>query len=230
MVYRRSARSEAVRAEARERILKAAFKLLTERGYDATTMQDVVAEAGTSIGNAYFYFGSKEALIRELIEREVKRVMNETESAAEAIPAGPPRIGQMIAARVGAFTNGQRNLAQLLLGTDQRLGTLEMVEDLTVERWLPQLAISFPDRPAEELPAAAASIWAVNRIIIQRVLQGKLKFDSAAAVRFAVTWSLRALEVPEPEIESIVQAGWQEQNALTKKRAGKTPKKRTKTR
>jgi AcrR family transcriptional regulator len=228
MVYRRSPRSEAVRAEARERILKAAFKLLTERGYDATTMQDVVAEAGTSIGNAYFYFGSKEALLRELIEGKVKWMMAETESAAEAIPAGPARIGQMIAARVGAFTNGQRNLAQLLLRTDQRLGTLEMVEDLTVARWLPQLAASFPNRPAEELPAAAAAIWAVNRVIIQRVLQGKLEFDGAAAVKFAVTWSLRALEVSEQEIESIVRAALRQQR-MAQKPAGKARKKRTKT-
>ena len=215
MVYRQSARSEAVRAEARERILKAAMKLLTERGYDATTMQDVVAEAGTSIGNAYFYFGSKEALVRELIESAATRALDESEKAAAALPPGPERIGALIAARVTSFVGAQRSLAELLVATDQRLGALELVEDLTVERWIPQLQECFPELPPEELPAIGASIWAVNRVIIQRMLQGKLDMDSKQLMRFAVTWSLRALGVPDEEIELILQAALRRQRVRT---------------
>src|SRR5262245_13300540 len=206
MVYRQTARSEAARAETRERIMAAALKLFTERGYEATTMQDIVSQAGTSIGNAYFYFGSKDLLVREVIEVITERVLDETEEEAAKIPAGPARIGAMIASRVNSFLGPRRPVTQLLLSTDQRLGTLDLVEDITVGRWIPQLRECFPDRPEEEIPAVATAIWTVNRSIIQRVLQGKLDFDREAVVRFVVTWSLRALEVPDPEIEAIIQA------------------------
>ena len=205
MVYRQTARSEAARAETRERIMTAALKLFTERGYEATTMQDIVSEAGTSIGNAYFYFGSKDLLVREVIEVISRRVLDETEADAEAIPPGPARIGALIASRVISFLGPRRKVTQLLLSTDQRLGTLDLVEDITVARWIPQLRVSFPDRPEEELPAIATAIWTVNRSILQRVLLGKLDFDRAAVVRFVVSWSLRALSVPDSEIEAIIQ-------------------------
>jgi AcrR family transcriptional regulator len=206
MVYRQNARSEAVRAESRERILHAAMKLFVERGYDATTMQDIVAEAGTSIGNAYFYFGSKERLVGEMIEAAAHAALDQSERAAATIPAGPARIGAMIAARVSSFMGTSQDLAKLLLATDQRLGTVQIVEDITIARWIDQLAESFPKRRASELPAIAAAIWGVNRAIIQRVTQGKLEMDQAAVVRFAVRWSLRALDVAEQEIESIIRA------------------------
>ena len=48
----------------RRRILEVALKLFRERGYDGTTMRGIAAEAGVSIGNAYYYFKSKEHLIQ----------------------------------------------------------------------------------------------------------------------------------------------------------------------
>ena len=224
MVYRQSARSEALRAEARERILRAALKLLTQRGYDATTMQDVVAEAGTSIGNAYFYFGSKEALVRELIESVMTRALDESEKDAATVPAGPARIGALIAARVSSFLGPQKALAELLVNTDQRLGALEFVEDLTVVRWVPQLAECFPDLPKEELPLIGAAIWAVNRVTIQRLVQGKMEMEPADVLRFAVSWSLRALKVPDKEIESILQTALRQQRGRTAARRKKRAK------
>lgn len=46
----------------REVILEAAMKLFREKGYEATTMRAVAKEAGVSVGNAYYYFKSKEHL------------------------------------------------------------------------------------------------------------------------------------------------------------------------
>jgi AcrR family transcriptional regulator len=221
MVYRQTARSEAVRAESRQRILDAAEKLLMERGYDGTTMQDIVVEAGTSIGNAYFYFGSKDGLVRDLVEGISGAILEETERAVASIPAGPARLGALIAMRVGSITSAHRGLVNLLLGTDQRLGTIQILEDLTVERWIPQLAECLPDRRANELPAIAAAIWGTNRSIVQRMALDRLALDERAAVRFSVRWNLRALGVAEPEIEAIVRSSMRVQakwNASRRKR------------
>ncbi|WNI17381.1 TetR/AcrR family transcriptional regulator [Actinacidiphila sp. ITFR-21] len=45
-------------------ILETAMRLFRERGYDKTTMRAIAQEAGVSVGNAYYYFASKDYLIQ----------------------------------------------------------------------------------------------------------------------------------------------------------------------
>lgn len=61
--------SETKSARTRSAIIDAALKLFRERGYDATTMRAIAAEAGVSVGNAYYYFDSKEQLIQGFYDR-----------------------------------------------------------------------------------------------------------------------------------------------------------------
>lgn len=51
-------------AKTRERILEAALQLFRERGYERTTMRAIATAASVSLGNAYYYFESKEHLIQ----------------------------------------------------------------------------------------------------------------------------------------------------------------------
>jgi hypothetical protein len=141
-----------------------------------------------------------------MIEAVSHATLDASDEAAADIPPGPARVGALIAARVGSLMGENQGLARLLLATDQRLGTVQILEDITIARWTQQLALCFPKRRANELPAIAAAIWGVNRAIVQRVMLGKLDMDRAAVVRFAVRWSLRALDVPEGEIQSIIRA------------------------
>lgn len=53
----------------RAAIIDAALKLFFERGYDDTTMRAIATEAGVSVGNAYYYFASKEHLIQGFYDR-----------------------------------------------------------------------------------------------------------------------------------------------------------------
>jgi AcrR family transcriptional regulator len=57
--------------QTRSAIVTAALRLFRENGYDATTMRAIAAEAGVATGNAYYYFGSKEELIREFYARSL---------------------------------------------------------------------------------------------------------------------------------------------------------------
>ena len=50
--------------ETRRRILDAALVLFREKGYDDTTMRAVAERADVSLGNAYYYFDSKETLLQ----------------------------------------------------------------------------------------------------------------------------------------------------------------------
>lgn len=48
------------------RIVSAAWKLFYEHGYDNTTVEEIIAESGTSKGSFYHYFEGKDALLSSL--------------------------------------------------------------------------------------------------------------------------------------------------------------------
>ena len=50
--------------ETRDVILKTALEMFLERGYEETTMRAIAERAGVALGNAYYYFRSKEHLIQ----------------------------------------------------------------------------------------------------------------------------------------------------------------------
>ena len=50
--------------QTRRTIVDAAMRLFNRDGYGRTTMRAIASEAGVSLGNAYYYFGSKEHLIQ----------------------------------------------------------------------------------------------------------------------------------------------------------------------
>jgi AcrR family transcriptional regulator len=55
--------------QTRTAIIEAALRLFGENGYEATTMRAIAREAGVATGNAYYYYASKEELIREYFAR-----------------------------------------------------------------------------------------------------------------------------------------------------------------
>ncbi|MCP4298457.1 MAG: TetR/AcrR family transcriptional regulator, partial [Proteobacteria bacterium] len=79
MVITGRSKSKKRREDRRKTILVAAMGLFTHFGYEKTTMQQVVEAAGTSIGNCYFYFPNKEALLHALVEELIQNVWVEVE-------------------------------------------------------------------------------------------------------------------------------------------------------
>ncbi len=57
--------------QTRTAITEAALALFRERGYEAATMRDIAVRAGVSTGNAYYYFSSKEELLKEFYARNM---------------------------------------------------------------------------------------------------------------------------------------------------------------
>lgn len=55
--------------QTRALILETALRLFQEGGYDRTTMRAIAQEAGVSVGNAYYYFSSKEHLVQGFYDR-----------------------------------------------------------------------------------------------------------------------------------------------------------------
>lgn len=62
----------------RRRLVEAATSQFRTLGFERTTMRGIAAEAGVSVGNAYYYFSSKDAIVAELY----RSLQNEHRSAA----------------------------------------------------------------------------------------------------------------------------------------------------
>ncbi|MFJ8769680.1 TetR/AcrR family transcriptional regulator [Streptomyces clavifer] len=70
--------------QTRTLILETALRLFEEHGYDRTTMRAIAKEAGVSVGNAYYYFSSKEHLVQGFYDR----IAAEHEAAVRPVLAG----------------------------------------------------------------------------------------------------------------------------------------------
>jgi TetR/AcrR family transcriptional regulator len=90
-------------ARSREAILDAAERLFAERGYEATSLTDVGAAAGVSRGTPGYFFGSKEQLYRDVLERCLERVRSAVRSGRERAQASlePPAV--VLAGAVGEY-------------------------------------------------------------------------------------------------------------------------------
>ena len=55
-------------AAAKERLYATALQLIAERGYEATTLRDIAAHTGVSVGLLYRYFPSKQAVVIALYD------------------------------------------------------------------------------------------------------------------------------------------------------------------
>lgn len=69
----RTEESTQLARERRKQILKAAIRCFRKRGFHQTTLRDIAAEFGMSVGHIYNYFESKEAIIEAMVEDSTSR-------------------------------------------------------------------------------------------------------------------------------------------------------------
>lgn len=200
MVYRKTARSEKARAATRDALLAAAARLIRAHGYDGATMQDVVAEAGTSIGNVYFYFRNKDELFGETIRRAIDARWDASERLMEGTPVGPKRIAVVMYANITATLGQDVNVARAIT---EALDRMSHLREESLKRWRAILAECCPGLTEDELVATA--IWGGNRTQGERLLDGSLARPIAEIASFAVRWNLRALRFSDAEIEGALR-------------------------
>jgi AcrR family transcriptional regulator len=136
----RSRRAVQKRQARRSDILNAAVHLFSSRGFHATSISDLIEEAGISRGTFYLYFDSKEALFLDLMDLFAKHIMDVVEVVDPAGPNPVEKIYQNVR-RIVDVVFDNRELAVIVFretfgldsGIDQKLNKLygflrEMVE------------------------------------------------------------------------------------------------------
>ena len=91
---------EESRLQTRAHLLAAAKRLFVDRGFGATSLRDIAAEAGYTQGAFYSNFASKEALFIELIRERSKTQVADIARAlklpfpGEPAAPGPEEVGR----------------------------------------------------------------------------------------------------------------------------------------
>jgi AcrR family transcriptional regulator len=201
---RRVLRAEQKRSERRDAILRAAERVLSERGFPDASISHVIDAAGISRGTFYLYFDSKDALYLELIEHFTALVT----AALEVVdPHGPDPAH-------GIFENVRRvvdvafehpELTLLVLREsrglnqqiDQRLDRLYGFLHEMVEGALVNGASSGLTRKVYEPVIATALVGAFKEVFLHHLTpRGPARTDRLVLVEALFEFGIRGLLLP----------------------------------
>lgn len=71
----------------KQELLQIAYRMFISRGYESTSVDEIIEEAGIAKGTFYYYFETKEQLLEEVIGMMIDR---ETEAAGQVLKAEIP--------------------------------------------------------------------------------------------------------------------------------------------
>ena len=87
------------RESSRDRIVDAAYQILAEKGYNATTFKEIARSAQAAQGLIHYYFGSKDQLLLEVLKEASERTRQEMQRFVAALPEERPRRGKSVLAQ-----------------------------------------------------------------------------------------------------------------------------------
>jgi len=99
-----------LKQERKKQILDAAEKVFTKRGLDKARMDDIVHESGLSKGSLYWYFKSKDAIIRALLDRVFINEMRDAEELVHIQGSSSERMRTLIASAVQEYKSVEKML------------------------------------------------------------------------------------------------------------------------
>src|SRR4051794_24991666 len=86
-IGRRRAKAWTHRADNRERLIAAGYTVLSEQGYEATTVKEVARVADVSPGLFHYYFASKEELLIAVLREAATRYGRLMQDLRATVPA-----------------------------------------------------------------------------------------------------------------------------------------------
>jgi AcrR family transcriptional regulator len=185
--------------QTRKHILETALGLFADKGYQATTMREIAAAAGCSLGLTYRYFSRKEEMVVALYARTAQ----ELEEQVASLPHGT--IAERYAAalegdlvRLAPFREAMGTLFGVALVPDSELAVLgENLQELRAQVWgiFRKVIMEASDAPkpkqADDLATAFYAgylafllFWLQDRTPNQQTTQELLSFGKDLLAKF----------------------------------------------
>lgn len=196
--------------ERRERILDAAAELIGRRGYLGTNLADIGTAAGIVGSGIYRHFDNKAAILVELFDRIVDRLVDDAETSLRGSRSPSATLVALVNDQV-RFTINERLLCQVYLQESRNLPE----RDLRRLRWKQRHYI---DLWQEALGMVRPELTSAQRQVVVHaaisIIQSVLRFHSPMAeselAGFLVSLGCHTLGISsadEADLNAIPEAG-----------------------
>jgi len=183
------------REQVKEKIIESARRLFNCRGFNAVSIDDVMAEAGLTRGSFYTYFDSKSALFAESVTRFVSE-KRATRAESASIDARAPGVAAKIARNYLShrqFDHADEECPMIGLATD--VGLTDPQVRLAFEGALRLMVDIFEQgmrRKGEEARPRALAISAlcVGGLVVARSIEDRVFADEVREAALAIALSL----------------------------------------
>ena len=98
----------------KRKIFETSMKLFAEKGYDATSIEDITATIGVAKGTLYYHFNSKEEIFDFLIEEGIKLLQNSVDIKTAKYSNYLDKIKAIILIQI-KIVNKYENLINIIL-------------------------------------------------------------------------------------------------------------------
>ncbi len=97
---------------AQEKILRSALRLFSEKGYEATSVAEIMEDADFAVGTFYNYFSSKESLLKHLLASSLDMLKNKLDELDGSALSAKEKISAMFLA-IGDYYDYNHELIDL---------------------------------------------------------------------------------------------------------------------
>ena len=121
----------------KQELLQIAYRMFISRGYENTSVDEIIGEAGIAKGTYYYYFETKEQMLEEVIGMMIDR---ETEAARQILKAEIP-VPQKIAGIISSLRPTQEETPiEGALMQSENIVRHEKIRKKLVETAIPRLS------------------------------------------------------------------------------------------
>ncbi len=195
--------NEEMRRRSRQRLLEATVELVSERGFEATTLGDIADRAGSARGLISYYFPGKRQLLQSAVHRMMHLTLQEALDRKPA-PSGP-RAGQEWLARAIDAILGLAQERPVLMrahmaGLLQQEGFIQCAEQQRLAALLREAVARYgsPD-PDTDYPLLRALLMGA---VVAQLLPGApmplARLRAELFSRYGLPWSLGVPPGEEP--------------------------------
>ena len=120
----------------KRKIFEASMKLFAEKGYDATSIEEITATVGVAKGTLYYHFSSKEEIFNFLVEEGMKLLHNSIDIKIDKLPHYIDKLKAIILIQIKIVVKYE-DLITILLnqfwGKEHILTYIEKIEGIVKE-------------------------------------------------------------------------------------------------
>lgn len=175
----RVSRAQRLRQERRAQVLSVARGLFAERGYQETTIQDILDGAEIARGTFYLYFDSKKAIFAELLDEFLSRIRGVV-TRVDVAPGAAPPVQQIEdnLSRVLATLHENRDMTRVVLRLAEGLDPdcdAKLAEFYGQLHRLLERAIALGQqlglvRPCDALVVAHAALGSMKEVVLEWIV------------------------------------------------------------